>query len=149
MKIYTIVPNLLYQSAKTENMNRNQKMNMVLGLGIRLVVNLWHTVDREMAGLVPVYIHQYFPDGKTAIYEPMSKLADHIFKNHIQKDNPTLVHCWGGRNRSGLLNAMLLMRLWGCDGQFAAEYIIKRRPNSLVNKHFVQWLMEQKGYEYK
>ena len=142
MKIFPIIPGLLYQSAKTHQLNTQAKKDLISMYRLSVVVNLWHTIDEELSQMTKLYIHQYNPDGKTPIHEPLAKLADELFV-HIKAGKAILVHCWGGKNRSGLLNAMLVMRYRGCDGEMALNHIRACRPGSFSNKHFEQWLLEQ------
>lgn len=143
LRLYPILPNL-YQSAKTHDLSFVEKQILVKRYGIDLVVNLWHTADEDMTKLVKTgYIHRYFPDGKTPVFDEMTRIAD-ILAPRIRTGTVVLSHCYGGRNRSGLLNAMLVMRILSCDGKIAYEYIRQRRPNSLVNEAFANWLKEQK-----
>jgi len=143
LRLYPIIPGL-YQSAKTHDLSCIEKEVLVRKYKIDMVINLWHTADEEMAKLVKTgYIHRYMPDGKTPIFDELERIAD-IVAPLIRKGTIVLSHCYGGRNRSGLLNAMIVMRVFHCNGQIALEYIQQRRPNSLVNETFANWLMKQK-----
>jgi protein-tyrosine phosphatase len=51
--------------------------------------------------------------------------------------------CSAGRNRSALLNALIVAKLLGISGQEAVEYVQRERPNSLANPHFVKFLIEE------
>ena len=145
MKVYEIVPEKLYQSAKTHDLTIVERIDLVKKYKLNIVVNLWHTIDEMMVPLVDHYFFEYYPDGKGAEIANMEKLADKVV---VLLDKPyegrALVHCWGGRNRSGLLNAMILMKLYGYDGNTAYEYIRIMRPNSLVNETFASWLKERR-----
>lgn len=145
MRVYEIIPQQLYQSARTHDLTVIERVDMVEKYKLNVVVNLWHTPDISMTHLVEHYIFEYFPDGKGADIPKMLKVADKVA---TLLDSPyegiALVHCWGGRNRSGLLNAMILMKLYGWDGAFCYEYIRTMRPNSLVNETFAKWLLEAK-----
>ena len=144
-KLYPIIPDKLYQSARTHNLSSYEKQILVKQYKIDLIVNLWHTADEEMAGIVRGgYIHRYLPDGKTPVFDELERIAD-IVTPLIQKGTVVLSHCYGGRNRSGLLNAIIVMRLFHCDGEAAYRYIRYCRPNSLVNERFANWLKEQKN----
>ena len=78
-----------------------------------------------------------------------SILPDHIeleqtakFINESRAKGPTLVHCEGGWNRSGLVTALALIR----SGMTADEAITllrtKRSPSVLFNPYFETWLRE-------
>lgn len=143
LKLYPILPNL-YQSARTHDLSPLEKKVMVRQYGLDMVINLWHTADEELTKLVKTgYIHRYVPDGKNVDFHELEQIAD-ITAPLVHKGTTVLCHCYGGRNRSGLLNAMIVMRILGCDGKIAYEYIRQRRPNSLVNETFATWLKKQK-----
>jgi protein-tyrosine phosphatase len=48
----------------------------------------------------------------------------------------TLVTCWMGWNRSGLVSALSLHFLLGCSGQTAYKIVREARKNALGNEHF-------------
>lgn len=57
-------------------------------------------------------------------------------------DEPTLVHCQAGLNRSGLLTALALMLGGGWEAEDAIAELRKRRsPAVLCNQHFVEFLL--------
>lgn len=152
LRLYPILPGL-YQSAKTHDLSLLEKQELVKQYKINIVVNLWHTADAELMSLLTKgkhwevdcgYIHRYMGDGKdmSGIAE-LERIAD-ILTPRIAAGAVVLSHCYGGRNRSGLLNAMIVMRRLQCDGNIAYEYIRQRRPNSLVNETFASWLKQQK-----
>jgi protein-tyrosine phosphatase len=144
MKVYEIIPGKLYQSAKTHDLTIVERIDLVKQYNLNIVVNLWHTIDEMMIPLVEHYIFEYFPDGKGADITKMEEIADNMtMLLDSPYDGVALVHCWGGRNRSGLLNAMILMKLYGFDGNSAYEHIRTMRPNSLVNETFANWLKER------
>ena len=143
LRLYPIIPGL-YQSAKTNDLTYAEKEILIHTYKIDVVVNLWHTADETMANIVGSgYIHRYLPDGKTPIFDEVERIAE-LVTPLIRKGKVILSHCYGGRNRSGLLNALIVMRVFQCDGKIAYEYVRKRRPNSLVNETFASWLQEQK-----
>jgi len=146
MKIYPILPGSLYQSGKTDELTIDQKKGLLSMYRLNIIVNLWHTADEQLVQITDLYIHQYYPDGKTNIFAPLQTLADELAVR-MQNGSIVLVHCWGGRNRSALLNAMLVMRLWKCDGEKAFNHIKECRPSSFSNKFFEQWLREQGVYD--
>lgn len=146
MKVYPIIAGRLYQSAKTHELTVEQKIGLLQTYRLNIIVNLWHTADEQLLRQADLYIHEYYPDGKTPIHQPLNKLADDLFIR-LQAGSIILVHCWGGRNRSALLNAMLVMRLWKCNGEKAFNHIKECRPSSFSNKFFEQWLREQEVYD--
>lgn len=56
----------------------------------------------------------------------------------LSRNLRTLVTCYQGRNRSGLVNAMVLMNRYGITGDEAIRRVRVARPTSLVNPHFCE-----------
>lgn len=143
MKIYTIFPGL-YQSARTHDLSILEKRQIVHDYRLHTVVNLWRPYDVDMEQVVENYLHVYVPDGKTSILDTMLPLAKGL-AGMVRTGFPVLVHCYGGRNRSGFLNALIYMVLTGKNGEQAVEHVRACRPHSLVNEYFVSTLMEFKN----
>jgi protein-tyrosine phosphatase len=137
MKIYEILPGKLYQSKKTHD--EPDKFSSIEELGINVIVNLWHSPDEEMVEKVDKYFHFPMKDGNTVDIEHCEKIASIIVKR-INKGYTVLVHCYGGRNRSGLIDALVVRQLGNMTGKDARKFIISKRPNSLVNKKFSEVL---------
>jgi protein-tyrosine phosphatase len=134
----------LYQSARTHDLTIQEKKKIVQNYELRVVVNLWRPYDWDMEQIVEDYLHIYVPDGKTPILDVMLPLAKGL-GGMVRNGLHVLVHCYGGRNRSGFLNALIYMVLTGKNGEQAIEHIRTCRPHSLVNEHFVSTLMEFKN----
>lgn len=70
------------------------------------------------------------------------QLNDEVFR--ILKEHwtggATLVHCYGGRNRSMLLAAMCLKADQGMTGLQAVEELRRARPEALINEKFYAFL---------
>lgn len=149
MKIYQIAPRI-YQSGKfPDDWNLLQKKVVLRENKIAAVVNLWHKKDPDVEVCVSNYRHIYLPDGKfseekwRAVFELLPAL---VVK--WQMGENLLAMCYGGRNRSGLFNALLLREIYGISGEAAMCIVREKRPNSLVNPDFVAYLKtlpERKG----
>ena len=68
-----------------------------------------------------------------------SRILAHYLKTGRSR---ILVTCHEGRNRSGLVSALTLMRLYGWTGARAAEWVQRKRAGSLTNPHFLRSLQE-------
>ncbi len=55
-----------------------------------------------------------------------------------------LVTCMAGRNRSGLVSALTIMRRRGMSGAEAVEWIQARRDSALTNDSFAEWLRSRR-----
>ena len=139
VRIYPIIANQLYVSARTEAMTSKEKIETVHNCGITAVVNLWHTPDQEMKKLCLVYSHHPLTDGRRINEAYVSAAVDQVF-NYLLRRHTVLVHCYGGRNRAGLICCLALRRWLRISGSDAVELFITARPNSLVNKHFKSYL---------
>jgi protein-tyrosine phosphatase len=53
----------------------------------------------------------------------------------------TVIHCMAGRNRSGLIGALVLQHFENLTGAEALERIRQLRPNSVDNIYFEQFLI--------
>lgn len=62
--------------------------------------------------------------------EELQKLASKLVRK-IKDGKNVGIFCWQGRNRSGLLTAMVLRKLNGWSGLEAMEFIKSRRPDAL------------------
>lgn len=141
MRLYTSSkPETLWFSARTHQLEEGDCRKLLASCDIDFIVNLWHTRDDRLLGQYH-YVHLPMPDGQLrpevvgvaerAVEETILALAR---RRHV------LVHCWGGRNRSGLVVAMVLARIYGISGVEALSWVRSARPGALGNKHFCQYL---------
>ena len=138
MKIYEILPGKLYQCGKTNNLSVEEKVKLITDYGITTVVNFWRFEDPDLISSVR-YEHCYMPDGKLHCPDELRLLAKKTAEK-INAGQVVLSQCYGGRNRSGLFSAMILIQLLGISGKEALTVVQRQRPNSLVNKEFCQFL---------
>lgn len=59
-----------------------------------------------------------------------------VIVRHIRACRPVLTTCWEGRNRSGLVNALVMVRL-GVSAEDTILRIRAARRHALTNPHFV------------
>ncbi len=78
-----------------------------------------------------------------AHFDEAVRLSAHLARE-IYRGKNVIVTCQQGRNRSGFVTALTLMRLSGCDGRTASKIVRTRRASpfgpALTNKHFVSAL---------
>lgn len=142
MKIYTILGGRLYQSGRPRDTKKQTRLALLQQRGIDVCLALWGNKDIELSKQMFLYRLVNLPDGK--IPEEMgmlclalvSEMAGLILQNHR-----VLVYCYGGRNRSGLISALIVRELKGFTGREALEWVRSCRPHSVVNKHFEQFLL--------
>lgn len=139
MKLSTILPNTLYQRGHMEAYDLPTKQRALAAAGITLAVGLCRRPDPDL-DLVCNYIHRELPDGKTIDTFAYERLAGEIVQHVKGGNGAALVHCYGGRNRSGLLNALVVRELLGCSGAEAKRRVVAGRRGALVNPHFSAYL---------
>jgi len=140
---YEILKGKIFQSAKTQNMTSfEEKKFFMQQHGISIVMNLWHTVDEDIKKLAKYYFHVSIPDGKSNPTDILLPYARKIAKL-ITEGEVLLSHCYGGKNRSALFNAMVLIEL-GKSKRKAIEIVKKGRPSSFINENFVEFILNPK-----
>jgi protein-tyrosine phosphatase len=90
----------------------------------------------------PVSVHLPFGDNKQW-QGPIPQLADHIeaAATLLADGEHVLVYCHYGRNRSGLVCALIIRELLGCTGGQAFQLLRRSRRGSIgSNQHFVHYL---------
>lgn len=117
---------------------------------ITMVINLWHTPDpaflrppKDEYEEMPDYLHDSLPDGRLLTehiprYDRLARVAN----KHLDRvgSHAVLTHCYGGRNRSAFLAALIYRQRTGCSGRVALEMVRQARPRSVVNPHFEEYL---------
>lgn len=88
-------------------------------------------------------IHAPFDDDHTGLDEDQTKTAFRAARRtarRIVQGKKTLVTCWAGRNRSGLVCALALSRVSGSHPRKAADLIRAKRAGALTNTAFRAFL---------
>ncbi len=60
----------------------------------------------------------------------------------MEDGHRVLVHCTSGRNRSGLIVALVVREVVGLSGAEAVTFVRARRPGALTHPAFVAWLRQ-------
>ena len=131
MRILRIAPGL-YQCSFTNKHPMAVKRQALVDLGIDTVVCLCPRRDTDWIALGVEYLHRHFPDGKLdqEVAGALVSLAAELAKK------PTLVYCFGGRNRSVFLSALIYRAQTGCSGREAMQHLLSYRPKALTNGEF-------------
>jgi protein-tyrosine phosphatase len=149
MKLYRVAP-WLYFSERT--VKHPAAYEQLVKQKITMVINLWHTGDpaflrppKDEYEEMPDYLHVSLPDGRLLPehipeYERLARIAN----KHLDRmgSHAVLTHCYGGRNRSAFLAALIYRLRTGCTGRFALEMVRQARPRSVANPHFETYLKE-------
>jgi protein-tyrosine phosphatase len=139
MQVFEILPNQLYQSGAPEE---EADWAPIHALKIDVVVDLFGTLDpgvpNEPNSILyvfwPIEDHAELPDLRM-----LDALSDMILRE-IREGHKALVHCHKGKSRSGLFNALVVMKLLGVDGKRAIEIVRQGQPEALGNRSFVAYL---------
>lgn len=139
MKLHRIVPGL-WQRGDTAALDRELKIGHLRARGIDMVINMWLGRDADIADSRTItYVHLPIPDGALPAMAPLEMLAQRA-ADHIRAGGGVMVQCHAGRNRSGLMSALIVRALNGVDGHTAMETVRAGRPNALANPHFEAYL---------
>jgi hypothetical protein len=137
--VYEILPGQLFQLGKLHSTPLEKKLAGFEHYRIAHMVSLApRTPDPDLYGST-MYRHQPIPDGKLAEdLLPLAAIcADTIRDPHAPG---ILTSCNAGRNRSGLLSALIVRELTGLPGAAAMEVVRYHRPNAIANPHFEAFL---------
>jgi hypothetical protein len=83
------------------------------------------------------------PRGVTVADLDRAERASLEIVSRLRHGQRVLVTCWQGRNRSGLVSALTLIRL-GTSPKIAIARIRYARLNALSNPHFVDYLLHRR-----
>lgn len=146
MKVYTILPDALYQRGKMHHIGLPEKRTALRHLGVGVVVGLAPSladsglVELDRAGEV-AYYHHPIPDGAVRGGGAAElRLAAEVARLAHDRQVAVLSHCNAGRNRSGLFCALLLRHWAGMSGLEAIAHVRAARPRALANEAFVEFL---------
>jgi protein-tyrosine phosphatase len=139
MEIFEILKNQLYQSGAPEG---DADWQPIHELKIDVVVDLHGTLDPGVPTAPnsvlfiywPIEDHPELPDLRM-----LDVLTDAIVRE-ILDGHKALVHCHKGKSRSGMFNAIVVMKLLGVDGARAIEVVRQGRPDSLGNQSFAAYV---------
>jgi protein-tyrosine phosphatase len=142
--IHAIVPDKLYQSVSWTKRSDEQVEELLRAYKLTGIVNLWHD-DKRLAA-APWYEWLPMPDGRwptSSTSSPAIAEVNAVVRQiaaEIRRGGRVLVMCRAGRNRSGLLTALVVRQLTGCSGPEAVAGVRRGRPRALANPHFERYL---------
>ncbi len=140
MKVYEILAGKLYQRGRFDKWPKERKLLELKELGITVVANMIRIPDDDISG--PDGVEYYMlpiADGKIKDPDMLNKLADRLFQR-IMEGKKVLIHCNAGRNRSGLVSALVVRRYYYLSGHEALNYVRRVRPQAIANPHFEAYL---------
>lgn len=139
MDVFEILKDQLYQSGAPEE---EADWQPVHDRKIDVVVDLFGTLDPDVPTepnsilyiFWPIEDHAELPDLRM-----LDVLTDMIVRE-IRDGHKALVHCHKGKSRSGLFNAIVVMKLQHIDGKTAIDIVRRGRPEALGNQSFAAYL---------
>lgn len=139
MKLYEQYPGLLYSRGKI----RDSHVPELIDGGYTVIQLAPPTPNEKIRdALGPMrYIHLPVPDG--VLDEKARRrfmLAADVALARVQSGSPVIVHCNAGRNRAGLLSALVLRQLLNVSGEEAMAMVRSVRPRAIANPRFEKWL---------
>lgn len=134
--VYEILPGQLFQRGKLHGLSQQVKKAGLAYYGITYSIALAPTtVDLDLEN----HYHSSMPDGVLRDPEGMLGLARTAARG-IEDGEVVLTMCNAGRNRSGLLSALIVRELTGLPGAAAMAVVRQHRPNAIANPHFERFL---------
>lgn len=137
--VWEILPGQLYQRGKLHGMTLDRKLAGLSYYGITCSIALAPpTVDSDLLERGSHY-HSSIPDGLLRDPDGMLAMSTEL-ATEIKQGGTVLTMCNAGRNRSGLLSALIVRELSGIPGAAAMAVVRHHRPNALANPHFERFL---------
>lgn len=87
------------------------------------------------------WVHLPLPDGQIRNNGADVWRARDYAMAMLGAGHTTIIHCMAGRNRSGLIGALVLQQLENLTGREALDRVRELRPRSVDNHHFEEFLM--------
>ena len=139
--IYEILPGKLYQRGKLHSLRRDVKEAGLEHYGITSAVSLAPAKeDPDIRDFLCDYLHHPIPDGPLKEPDYLQGLAGEYARLIDSHGETVLTMCNAGRNRSGLLSALIVRHLTGLPGYAAMQIVREQRPNALANPYFEAYL---------
>jgi hypothetical protein len=143
VKLHEILDGHLYQRGRADHLDKDVKLTVLEEHDIDYIVNLWKPDPDfiDVPGLT--YINYPIPDGDTLsnIKLQMLCLLAEGAATHINRTgNAVLVQCHAGRNRSGLVSALIVAAISGIPACKALDHVRSRRPGAVDNPFFEAFL---------
>lgn len=139
MKLHTVLDGKLYQRGEFHKFDKAKKIVALHDANIGLVISCCGRKDPDLAGHVD-HVYSPFADGRYVPVPQLHRIVDRAVFTIEKEGQAVLTHCRAGRNRSALVNALIVRDILGVDGPTAMDLVRLARPNSLANPHFESYL---------
>jgi protein tyrosine phosphatase (PTP) superfamily phosphohydrolase (DUF442 family) len=147
--VYNIFRNVVFQRGNLLKLSYDECFKALSHYGIDYVIGLARKPDNNLMNLWMqrhiTYVYYPIPDGDISKeqYQTLHAIAYDATLCLDDNEGGVLSYCNAGRNRSGLMNALIL---WELDpdmsGRDALETIREERPNAIANPFFEQYLLD-------
>ena len=144
IKVHMILPDRLYQRGDLLRHPRAAKEELITRMQLRLIAGLYGPADGDLQALLgDLYVHNPIPDGVRTDFEALEVIARRALELTAGgRECAILTLCHAGRNRSGLLSAMIVRQLLRVSGTEALRLVRAGRPRAVANPHFAAYLEE-------
>lgn len=96
--------------------------------------------EDNLSGKAKLYLNWPIEDGPLPDLNGLSLVVGLVTKL-VQMDQPTIVHCAAGYNRSALVNIIVLRDYLHITGEQALRLVRSKRDGSCVNKAFEAYVL--------
>ncbi len=135
--IYTILPNQLYQAGSFLRWDLEGCLLRLRVHSVTAIINLWRD-DARLPAMLEWYEHHPISDGK-CIDGGLDQLVARAV-GHTIVGGRVLAICHAGRNRSGLLAALIVRQIRCVSGEEALAIVRAARPRAVANPGFESYL---------
>jgi protein-tyrosine phosphatase len=141
-----VSPGLWIRGQLNEKRGQGEAIAYLQQLGIHSVMSVHPRGEPMLIGQSAIaYRHESLSDGKK-ISSRVQDIADWVWEHVL---GGVLVTCHAGRNRSGLIVALTLMRLYTLSGEEALLMLRSQRPRAVANPAFEEYLKGLPKYDYR
>jgi protein-tyrosine phosphatase len=141
MKMNAVWPGVFVRG-RSDELPAEDKIAALAAKRVTRVVNLWSRPDPDLARHYGGNYQSYpIPDGdlhraNASVLQTVAIWA----AAPARKGNAVLIQCHAGRNRSGLLAALVVRELTGKSGREALAAVREARPGAVDNRAFEAFL---------
>lgn len=136
MKPYQVIPGRLLMYGYFKSLPREKKLAELGRHGVDVVVSVMTGRDDDLVDAEGItYKHVPLSDVKAVPVEDAHRIARYV-ASCIDNGLTVLVHCAGGRNRSGLVTALAARYVLDLSGDEAVDLVKAARPAAFTNKDF-------------
>lgn len=147
---YDLYDGLVLQRGHLERLSKERIVEAFEKYNIQIVIGLAKEESLTLRSLHEDgfidYFHHKIPDNclSDADAEWLLDTASDLAPD-VSGGVSVLSYCNAGRNRSGLMNALLLREILEISGEEAMEIVRRERPNAIANPHFEDFLRSLYG----